>query len=102
MVVGGGFDAADDWIAERAGPGDVVITADIPLAARCVKAGAAVLAHNGKGFSDRPIGMALTSRHLLAGLRAAGPVTGGPRPFPPRDRSPFPPALHATPTHSTY
>src|SRR3546814_802556 len=68
-VVGAGFDAADDWIAERAGPGDVVITGDIPLAARCVKAGAAVLAHNGKGFSDRSIGMALASRNLMAELR---------------------------------
>src|SRR3546814_3550095 len=68
MVVGGGFDAADDWIAERAGPGDVVLTADIPLAARCVKAGAAVLAHNGKGFSDRSIGLALASRNLMARL----------------------------------
>src|SRR3546814_8519539 len=96
MVVGGGFDAADDWIAERAGPGDVVITADIPLAARCVKAGAAVLAHNGKGFSDRSIGMALASRNMMAGLREAGQVTGGPRPLSPRDRSAFLYALHAT------
>src|SRR3546814_10886837 len=71
MVVGGGFDAADDWIAERAGPGDVVIPADIPLAARCVKAGAAVLAHNGKGFSDRSIGMALASRNLMAEIGSA-------------------------------
>src|SRR3546814_5592394 len=96
MVVGGGFDAADDWIAERAGPGDVVITADIPLAARCVKAGAAVLAHNGKGFSDRSIGMALASRNLMAELREAGQVTGGPRPFSQRDRSAFLSALHET------
>src|SRR3546814_13655594 len=87
MVVGGGFDAADDWIAERAGPGDVVITADIPLAARCVKAGAAVLAHNGKGFSDCSIGMALASRNLMAGLRAAGQGNGGPRPFSPRSEA---------------
>src|SRR3546814_18421002 len=96
MVVGGGFDAADDWIAERAGPGDVVITGDIPLAARCVKAGAAVLAHNGKGFSDRSIGMALASRNLMAELRAAGQVTGRPRPFPNRDPSAFPSALPPT------
>lgn len=94
VVVGAGFDAADDWIAERAGPGDVVITGDIPLAARCVRAGAAVLAHNGKGFSDRSIGMALASRNLMAELREAGQVTGGPRPFSPRDRSAFLSALH--------
>lgn len=96
VVVDGGFDAADNWIAERAGPGDVVITADIPLAARCVKAGAAVLAHNGKGFSDRSIGMALASRNLMAELREAGQVTGGPRPFSQRDRSAFLSALHET------
>ncbi len=96
VVVGDGFDAADDWIAERAGPGDVVITADVPLAARCVKAGAAVLAPNGKGFSDRSIGMALASRNLMTELREAGQVTGGPRPFSQRDRSAFLSALHET------
>ncbi|WP_322096456.1 YaiI/YqxD family protein [Pelagibius marinus] len=96
VVVGDGFDAADDWIAERAGPGDVVITSDVPLAARCVKAGAAVLAPNGKGFSDRSIGMALASRNLMAELREAGQVTGGPRPFSQRDRSDFLSALHET------
>ena len=96
VVVDGGFDAADDWIAERAAPGDVVITADIPLAARCVKAGAAVLAHNGKGFSDRSIGMALASRNLMAELREAGQVTGGPKAFSQRDRSDFLAALHET------
>ncbi|MEO3428519.1 YaiI/YqxD family protein [Pelagibius sp. CAU 1746] len=96
VVVGDGFDAADDWIAERAGPGDVVITSDVPLAARCVKAGAAVLAPNGKGFSDRSIGMALASRNLMAELREAGQVTGGPRPFSQRDRSAFLSALHET------
>ena len=96
VVVGDGFDAADDWIAERAGPGDVVITSDIPLAARCVKAGAEVLGPNGKGFSDRSIGMALASRNLMAELREAGQVTGGPRPFSQRDRSAFLSALHET------
>jgi uncharacterized protein YaiI (UPF0178 family) len=96
VVVGAGFDAADDWIAEHAGAGDVVITADIPLAARCVRAGAAVLAHNGKGFSDRSIGMALASRNLMSELREAGQVTGGPRPFSQRDRSTFLSALHET------
>lgn len=96
VVVGDGFDAADDWIAERAGPGDIVITADVPLASRCVKAGAEVLAHNGKGFSDRSIGMALASRNLMAELREAGQVTGGPRLFSKRDRSAFLAALHET------
>jgi len=96
VVVGDGFDAADDWIAERAGAGDVVITADVPLAARCVKAGAQVLAPNGKGFSDRSIGMALASRNLMAELREAGQVTGGPKPFSQRDRSAFLSALHET------
>lgn len=96
VVVGAGFDAADDWIAERAGPGDVVVTSDVPLAARCVKSGAAVLAPNGKGFSDRSIGMALASRNLMAELREAGEVTGGPRPFSQRDRSTFLSALHET------
>jgi len=96
VVVGEGFDAADDWIAARVGPGDVVVTADIPLAARCVKAGAAVLAHNGKGFSDRSIGMALASRNLMAGLRESGEITGGPKPFSQRDRSAFLSALHET------
>ena len=94
VVVGDGFDAADDWIAERAGPGDVVVTADVPLAARCVKAGAEVLAPNGKGFSDRSIGMALASRNLMAELREAGEVTGGPKAFSQRDRSAFLSALH--------
>ncbi|WP_299396505.1 YaiI/YqxD family protein [Pelagibius sp.] len=96
VVVGDGFDAADDWIAERAGRGDIVVTADVPLASRCVKAGAEVLAHNGKGFSDRSIGMALASRNLMAELREAGQITGGPRPFSQRDRSAFLSALHET------
>ena len=96
VVVGDGFDAADDWIAERAGTGDIVVTADVPLASRCVTAGAEVLAHNGKGFSDRSIGMALASRNLMAELREAGEVTGGPRPFSQRDRSAFLSALHET------
>ncbi len=94
VVVSEGFDAADDWIAERAGPGDIVVTADVPLASRCVKAGAEVLAHNGKGFSDRSIGMALATRNLMTELREAGQVTGGPRPFSQRDRSAFLSALH--------
>jgi hypothetical protein len=88
-VVPQGPDAADDWIAERAGQGAVVITADVPLAARAVKSGAAVLAPNGKEFSESSIGNALATRNLLDALRSAGEVTGGPKPFAPRDRSQF-------------
>ena len=87
-VVPGGFDAADDWIAERAKAGDVVVTADIPLASRCLKAGARVLGPSGKRFTGDNIGNALAMRELSADLRAYG-VGGGPPPFSPRDRSRF-------------
>ena len=93
VVVGGGMDEADNWIAERAGRGDIVITADIPLASRCVKTGATVIAPNGKPFSEESIGMTLATRNLMDSLRSAGAVTGGPRPFAPRDRSNFLSAL---------
>ena len=93
VVVGGGMDAADDWIAERAGPGDIVVTADVPLASRGVKAGAAVIAPNGKAFDEDSIGMTLATRNLLHELRSAGEITGGPKPFEPRDRSRFLSAL---------
>ena len=93
VVVGAGMDAADDWIAERAGAGDIVITADVPLASRAVKAGAAVIAPNGKAFDDDSIGMSLATRNLLHELRGAGAITGGPKPFTPRDRSEFLSAL---------
>ena len=89
IAAGSGMDAADDWIAERAGPGDVVITADIPLASRCVKRGAEVIAPNGKPFSEDSIGMTLAVRNLMTDLRASGEITGGPRSFSPRDRSTF-------------
>jgi uncharacterized protein YaiI (UPF0178 family) len=89
VVVPAGPDAADDWIAERAARGDVVITADVPLAARCVKAGADVIAPNGKPFTEDSIGMALATRNLMDSLRSAGEITGGPKPFAPRDRSAF-------------
>ena len=92
VVVSGDMDAADNWIAERAGEGSIVITADIPLAARAVRAGATVIAPNGKPFTESAIGMTLATRNLMADLRAAGAVTGGPKPFTPRDRSAF---LHA-------
>lgn len=93
VVVPAGPDKADDWIAERAGPGAVVVTADIPLADRCVKAGAAVIGPTGKAFTADSIGMALATRNLMTDLRSAGAVTGGPRPFAARDRSAFLSAL---------
>ena len=93
ILVDAGPDVADDWIAERARAGTIVITADIPLASRCVKAGATVIAPNGKPFSEASIGAALATRNLMEALRSAGEVTGGPRPFAPRDRSAFLSAL---------
>jgi uncharacterized protein YaiI (UPF0178 family) len=92
QVVSGAFDAADDWIAEQAGPCDVVVTADIPLASRCLKRGAQVLGPAGKPFTDDNIGSALATRELMSNLRAYG-VGGGPPPFSPRDRSSFLEAL---------
>jgi uncharacterized protein YaiI (UPF0178 family) len=96
VVVSDRFDAADDWIAERARPGAIVITADVPLAARCVKAGAEVLAPTGKPFSENSVGMALATRNLMQDLREAGAITGGPKPFSPRDRSAYLGALDRT------
>jgi uncharacterized protein YaiI (UPF0178 family) len=96
IAAGAGMDAADNWIAERAGAGDIVVTNDIPLADRCVKAGAAVLAPNGKAFTEDSIGMALAVRNLMTDLRETGEVTGGPRGFSPRDRSTFLSALDQT------
>jgi len=93
VAAGSGMDAADDWIAERAGKGDIVITADIPLASRCVKAGAEVIAPNGKPFSEQSIGMTLAVRNLMTDLRSSGEITGGPKSFAPRDRSAFLSAL---------
>jgi uncharacterized protein YaiI (UPF0178 family) len=89
VVVAAGMDAADDWIAERAARGSIVITQDIPLAARAVKAGAVAIAPNGKPFTEDSIGMALATRNLMDSLRSAGEITGGPRPFAPKDRSVF-------------
>jgi uncharacterized protein YaiI (UPF0178 family) len=93
VVVAAGPDAADDWIAERAGPGAIVVTADIPLASRCVKIGADVLAPTGKRFSGDSIGMALATRNLMDHLRETGQATSGPKAFGPRDRSNFLSAL---------
>ena len=93
VVVGAGMDEADNWIAERAGAGAVVITADVPLASRAVKAGAEAIAPNGRAFTADSIGMTLATRNLMDSLRSAGEITGGPKPFSPRDRSSFLSAL---------
>jgi len=93
VIVPAGPDVADNWIAERAGPGSVVVTQDVPLADRCVKAGAAVLAPNGRAFTPASIGMALATRNLMDELRSAGQTTSGPKPFAPKDRSAFLSAL---------
>ncbi len=93
VVVSGAIDAADHWIAERAGQGAIVITADVPLAARAVKSGAAAIAPNGKAFTPASIGLTLATRNLMTDLRSAGAITGGPKPFAPRDRSAFLSAL---------
>ena len=92
-VVDQGFDAADDWIVAHAGPDDIVITADIPLAARCLAAGAYVLGPTGRPFTESNIGDALATRNLLSEMRSAGIESGGPLPFNPQDRSRFLQAL---------
>jgi uncharacterized protein YaiI (UPF0178 family) len=88
-VVSSSFDAADDWIAERAGAKTVVITADILLADRCLKAGATVIAPNGKPFTTNSIGAAIATRAIMADLRGGGDQIGGPPPFSKSDRSRF-------------
>ena len=93
VAAGAGMDAADNWIAERAGARDIVVTADVPLASRCVKAGAQVLSPSGRPFTEESMGMTLAVRNLMHDLRVAGEVTRGPRPFSPRDRSAFLSAL---------
>ena len=95
-IVSDGFDAADDWIAEEAGPRSVVITADILLADRCLKAGAVVISHNGRPFTTASIGSAIATRAIMADLRSGvDGVGGGPAPFAKADRSRFLQALDA-------
>lgn len=89
IVVGDAFDAADDWIAERADRFAVVITADILLADRCIKNDATVLGPTGKPFTANSIGSAIATRAIMADLRAGGDVIGGPAPFSKADRSRF-------------
>ena len=93
VVVSDGFDAADDWIAERAGARSLVVTADILLADRCLKAGAQVLSPTGKPFTTASIGAAVATRAIMADLRAGGDQLGGPAPFANTDRSRFLQAL---------
>nr|WP_217357173.1 YaiI/YqxD family protein [Ruegeria atlantica] len=95
VIVAEGADEADKWIAERCGPGDVVVTSDIPLAAKCVEVGARVLRPNGEAFTAANIGQQLAMRDLMADLRAANPLGagGGGKPFGKADRSRFLDAL---------
>ena len=93
VVVPGNFDAADDWITEAAGTHTVVITADILLADRCLKAGATVIGPTGKPFTASSIGAAVATRAIMADLRAGGDAIGGPTPFAKADRSRFLQAL---------
>ena len=95
VVVSDGFDAADDWIAERADAATVCVTADILLADRALKAGAAVIAPTGKPFTTASIGGAIATRAIMADLRAGGDIVGGPAPFQKADRSRFLSALDA-------
>ncbi len=95
-VVGDGFDAADDWIVERVERYDIVVTADIPLASRCLAKGAPVVGPTGKPFTESNIGAAVATRDLLADLRGAGENTGGPPPITKRDRSRFLQSLDQT------
>ncbi|MCU0596753.1 MAG: YaiI/YqxD family protein [Desulfobacterota bacterium] len=88
-VVGEGMNAADDWIVEHVEADDIVITADVPLAARCIEKAAYALGPTGKPFTKDNIGSALATRDLLSALRDLGEVTGGPPPFANRDRSRF-------------
>ncbi len=89
VVVGGDFDAADDWIAGHAAENDVVVSADVPLAARCVAKGALVLGPKGRIFTEDSIGEAVADRNLMSHSRDLGLITGGPAPFTKQDRSRF-------------
>jgi uncharacterized protein YaiI (UPF0178 family) len=88
-VVEGGFDAADDWIVKHVQPCDIVVTADILLASRCLREGARVIGTTGKPFTENNIGQAVATRDLLSELRGAGKITGGPPPLQKHDRSRF-------------
>jgi len=94
-VVAQGFDAADDWIVERVEPGDIVVTADIGLASRCLAREATAIGTDGRPFTEDNIGDAMATRALLSDLRGAGEITKGPAPFTPRARSQFLQALES-------
>jgi uncharacterized protein YaiI (UPF0178 family) len=89
VTVSEGLDRTDDWIAERIGPGDVAVTADVPLADRCIKRGARAIAPDGRPFTPESIGATLATRDLMTALRDAGEIKGGGRPFTRQDRSRF-------------
>lgn len=89
VTVADGLDVADDWIADHVGTGDIAITADIPLAARCVKQGARAIGPSGHPFSEDSIGDTLATRNLMTELRETGEIRGGGRPFSKQDRSRF-------------
>ena len=89
VIVNEQFNAADDWIVARVRDNDIVVSSDIPLAARCLKKGARVLDPKGRVFTKESIGDALANRELMAYLRDMGNITGGPAPFDKRDRSRF-------------
>ena len=93
VIVEAGPDVADDWIAERAQTGDIVVTNDIPLAERVLNAGAAAIAPNGRAFNRESIGSAIAQRAIMEQIRSTGAVTGGPKPFDRNDRSRFLQAL---------
>jgi len=93
VIVPAGPDVADDWIAERATAATIVVTQDLPLADRCVKAGAIVMSPKGQVWTADNMGAALATRNLMTDLRSAGATTSGPPPFGPRDRSAFLSAL---------
>jgi hypothetical protein len=96
VIVAPGADAADNWIAAHIQPADICVTGDIPLAAQCLERGALAIRPNGEPFSEDGIGMALANRELMQGLREAGEITGGPRPFSKADRSHFLDRLETT------
>ena len=93
QIVDAGPDVADDWIATQVAPGDIVVTNDIPLADRVLKAGAAAVAPNGRAFTADSIGSALAQRAVMEHIRSTGEITGGPKPFAGADRSRFLQAL---------
>jgi uncharacterized protein YaiI (UPF0178 family) len=95
VAVDEGLDRADDWIVERIGPGDIAVTADVPLADRCIKRGARAIGPSGKPFTDESIGVVLATRNRMTALREAGEIRGGGRPFSKQDRSRFLGALDA-------